>query len=36
MTHLAKILAYFVVPNEYGINENEKLATAKNTISPLL
>jgi hypothetical protein len=33
---LAKLLAYFVVPNEYGMNDKEKLKTANDIVSPLL
>lgn len=36
MYKLAKLLAHFVVPNEYGMKNKESLATAKDIISPLL
>ena len=34
--NLAKLLAYFVVPNEYGISDKQKLVTAREIVSPLL
>ena len=33
---LAKLLAYFVVPNEYGMNDRLKLETSHNIGAPLL
>lgn len=36
LTQLAKLLAYFVVPNEYGMCDEDRLVTAKEIVSPLL
>ena len=33
---MAKMFAYFVVPNEYGMNDKLKLETAHNIAGPLL
>lgn len=33
---MARLLAYFVVPNEYGISDKQKLMTAKEIVSPLM
>lgn len=35
MYEVAKELAYFVVPNEYGIKDSVKLKTAKFIVTPL-
>lgn len=35
LTEVARDLAYFVVPNEYGIGDQLKLETAKYIVSPL-
>lgn len=29
LENLARLLAYFIVPNEYGLNDKQKLITAK-------
>ena len=36
LENLARLLAYFIVPNEYGLNDKQKLITAKEIVSPLM
>ena len=33
---MSRLLAHFVVPNEYGIKDEEKVKTAQDIASPLL